>query len=160
MALKYVSAIGPLQHLNTQLVTAKELLREGTVRAPTRAAQDKTNVRSMRPTSAVLVNTKGSLISSQASLELPVMMAPPVMPQIGYLTHEHFDQVIPLHGAPNAQNRYGMEYYVVTNSAGRIKLCTAQDRDLWSGDTVEVPGLPGAWRVTLFEPRYNYPQIG
>lgn len=157
MALKYVSAPGPLQHLNTKLVTAKELLREGTVRAPTRAANAKTDVRAMRPTTS----TGGSILrGAGATLQLPIMMAPPVMPQLGYLTHEHFDQVIPLHGAPNSQNRYGMEYYVVTNSAGRIKLCTAQDRDLWSGDTVEVPGLPGAWRVTLFEPRYTDPQMG
>ena len=157
MALKYVGAVGPLAHnnsTNSRLVTATELLRANKNLKIGKDDGLQTTV-FRKPAGSAYASTTLFQTSADADmLELPVPMAPPAMPQLGYVTHEHFEQVIPLHGAPNSQSRYGFEYYVVTNSAGRISICTPPDRELWTGDGVEVPGLPGVWRVTLFEPRY------
>lgn len=92
-------------------------------------------------------------------LEIPERMAPPRMPQLGFLSHDNSKEIFGLFGQfvyPNGfQNRWEYYYEPVRGNGGRILLCTAPDRELWTGDGVVLPGEPGVWRVTLYEPRYR-----
>jgi hypothetical protein len=81
---------------------------------------------------------------------------PPEMPQIGYLEHQAYPNLLGLFARRNPYSNR-MEYYVQLNalggSAGRIPLCTNEVRELTTGDGVEVPSQAGKWVVHLFAVR-------
>jgi len=87
-------------------------------------------------------------------LLLPSQQPPPTMPQLGYLTREHCNIVFQLYG--QRKRGYGSvyEYYYEPSGGGRVPLCTRHERPLWTGDTVELPGQQGIWRVTLLPLRF------
>lgn len=96
-------------------------------------------------------------LQSTGTLLLPVRGPPPPMPQLGYLSHEFKKDVIALYGMPTYSRSSQYEYYVEMTNGGRIPLCTDPNRILWTGDIVSIPAQPGAWTVTLYEPRrYGY----
>jgi hypothetical protein len=106
-----------------------------------------------RPT-AKLTSSGAEYITTPDRLLLAKTLPPPDMPVIGYLTQEHRSCMYGLHGRPTMTNRMVWEYAVQVDKL-RLPLCTDPLRILMTGDTVEIPGQPGVYRVTLYEPRFS-----
>ena len=101
-----------------------------------------------------LEGSKAEYITAPDRLLLAQTLPPPVMPIIGYLTQEHRNLTFGLYGRPTMTNRGVWEYSVQVYEL-RFPLCTDPQRILATGDGVEIPGQPGVWRVTLYEPRFS-----
>lgn len=103
---------------------------------------------------SALNSSKAEYITAPDRLLLAKIMPPPDMPVIGYLTKEHRSCMYGLHGRPTMTRQAVWEYAVQVETL-RIPLCTDPQRILATGDSVEIPGQPGIWRVTLYEPRFS-----
>lgn len=84
---------------------------------------------------------------------IPKRLPPPNLQQIGFLTKESKNQVFPLYGARKYHNDY--EYYYSTMEGLKIPVYVSPGKQLYIGDTVVLPGMPGVWTVNLYEPRYQ-----
>jgi hypothetical protein len=101
-----------------------------------------------------LTGSKAEYVTTPDRLVLAQTMPPPELPLIGYLTQEHRSCMYGLHGRPTYTNRAVWEYNVNVDGL-RLPLCTDPQRILMTGDTVEIPGQSGVYRVTIYEPRFS-----
>ena len=77
------------------------------------------------------------------------------MVQIGIVTHERCQEVYALFGKRRFPQSSESTYYYEPKSgqAGKIPLCGPRNRQLWTGDGINLPGKKGVWKVTLYSPR-------
>lgn len=72
------------------------------------------------------------------------------MVQLGIITHDRCEEVFALYGQRQYGSQYNYFYEPLKGGAGRVPLCAANDRQLWTGDGIRLPGKKGVWKVTLY----------
>lgn len=82
-------------------------------------------------------------------LRIPTRGEPGEAKLVGYLVQAHYNGQIPLFGGPRWPRDTEWQYYVDQQGI-KIPIVNRYGRQLWTNNTVDVPGRSGVWSVKLY----------